>query len=76
MAASVKVNGSLIRSLREQRGIERSELASDVGVTPHRLYVIEVKEQRTRPSTLRKIAEVLGISPEHLVDEEALITIH
>lgn len=75
MASSVKVNGTLIRRLREQRGIERPELAQSVGITPHHMYVIEVRDQRTTPKTLRRIAAALSVLPERLVDEESVVRI-
>ncbi len=76
MAPSVKVNGLVIRRLREQRGIERRELAQSVGVGSHRIYEIEVKDQRTTPTTLRRIAAALSVLPDQLVDESALVEMH
>lgn len=72
MAPSVRVNGQVIRRLREQRGIERRELALSVGVTPHRVYEIEVRDQRTTPTTLRRIAAALSVPPDRLVHVDAL----
>ena len=66
MAPSVKIDGSLIERLRKERGIEREELAELAGITPHRLYVIEKRENRTRPKTLRRIALALGVPPQEL----------
>ena len=73
MPSSVKVDGALIRTLRERRGIERSELAQSVGVTYHHMYVIEVRGQRTKPTTLRRIAAALSVLPERLVDEKEVV---
>ena len=67
MAPTVRVNGSHIRKLREEQGLERGELAERVGISSHRLYVVEVYKQTTRPSTLRRIAEALDVSPKELI---------
>lgn len=66
MPSSVRVNGALIRELRERRGIERWELARLVGVGKEQVYIIEVRNQRTSPTTLRRIAAALGAQPEEL----------
>lgn len=66
MAPSVMVDGALIERLRKERGIEREELAELAGVTPHRMYVIEKREFRTRPTTLRRIALALAVRPQDL----------
>lgn len=73
MPPSIKVNGPLIRSLREQSGIERIEMARLAGVSYQTVYVLEKKREITSPSTLRKIAEVLGVRPEQLVADRVLV---
>lgn len=67
MTPSVKVNGPLIREMREQRGWERPEFAALIGRSADRIYKIEKLKQTTRPLTLRRIAAVLGVPPEDLV---------
>ena len=66
MAPSVRVNGDLIRQMREKRGWERREFASLVGISADRVYKIEKLKQTTRPLTLRRIAAVLGVPPQDL----------
>jgi transcriptional regulator with XRE-family HTH domain len=65
----VKVLGGEIRRLRERRGLDRGEFASMVGLSYHRVYVIEERAHSTRPSRLRLIADALGVEPEVLVGE-------
>lgn len=72
MAPSVRVDGALIERLRKERGIEREELAELAGVTAHRMYVIEKRENQTRPKTLRRIALALGVPPQSLAVGEAV----
>ena len=66
MASSVKVNGQKIRQMREERGWERREFASLIGISADRVYKIEKLKQTTRPLTLRRIAAVLGVPPQDL----------
>ncbi|QIN79640.1 helix-turn-helix domain-containing protein [Rubrobacter marinus] len=68
--ASVKVNGGLIKKMREERGWERKEFAALVGVSADRIYKIEKLKQTTRPLTLRRIAAVLGVPPQDLARNE------
>lgn len=70
MASSVKVNGALIRQLRESQGMERKEFAELVGLSYQRMYEIEGYKQSTRPGTLRRIALALRVPPEHLAVTE------
>ncbi len=70
MAPSVKVNGSFIRELREKQGWERKEFAALIGVSANRVYKIEVQAQTTRPLTLRRMAAVLGVSPQELASHD------
>jgi transcriptional regulator with XRE-family HTH domain len=69
--SSIKVNGPRIRELREKKGWERPEFAALIGVSSNRVYKIERLEQVTRLITLRRIAAVLGVSPEELTAVEA-----
>lgn len=69
--SSKKVNGPLIRELREKRGWERSEFAALIGVSKNRVYKIEKLEQATRLITLRRIAAILGVEPGELLRAEA-----
>ncbi len=40
-----------------------------IGVSVHSLNRIERLKQEPRPSTIRKLAEVLGVEPQDLVGE-------
>lgn len=73
MAPSVKVDGALIRKMREEHGWERKEFAALIGVSANRVYKIEMLTQSTRPLTLRRIAAVLGVRPQELVVSEAAV---
>ena len=69
--SSIRVNGQLIREMREKKGWERKEFAALIGITPNRVYKIERLEQVTRLITLRRIAAVLAVKPEELTAVDA-----
>ncbi|HEY3081767.1 MAG TPA: helix-turn-helix transcriptional regulator [Chloroflexota bacterium] len=58
--------GKLIRQRRTERLLTIEELAGRVGVSPVTLNRIELGHTRPRFSTLRKLAEELGLDPNEL----------
>ncbi len=50
-----------LKTWRDRRGYDQSELARAVGVAPTTIWRIENKGGKPRGATLRKIAEVLKI---------------
>lgn len=68
MPSSVSINGRLVKELREKKGLERRELAELVGITPHRIYLIESGRVNTTHRTRRKIALVFGKVPDDLAN--------
>lgn len=60
-----------LRQVRERLFVTQAELAARTGIAEATLSRIENGLQRPRISTVRKIAEALGVRPEELVDWEA-----
>lgn len=60
-----------LRQVRERLLVTQAELSERAGITESTLSRIENGLQRPRISTLRKIAEALGVSSEELIDWEA-----
>lgn len=58
--------GENVRAWRERRSYGQTELAKLVGISPEGLFRIEKGQRQPRPTTLRKIAEALGIDVEVL----------
>jgi transcriptional regulator with XRE-family HTH domain len=50
--------------------MSQAELSKAAGVSPAHLGRIERNEHDPHLSTIRKIAEALGVNPSELVDEE------
>ena len=63
--------GRKVNSLRRQKGLTLEALAVATGSSKSYMWEIENKAV-TRPSAekLTRIAEVLGVTPEYLVDEQ------
>lgn len=61
-ADAVAVNGTKIRQLRKQAGMELADLAAAVNVTAKHLSYVETgRKPRVRPSTYRLICQALDL---------------
>jgi len=63
------MNGNLKR-IRETRVLSRKELAEQSDVDESTIYRAERGQTRLRPSTVRKLAQALGVPPDELVNEQ------
>ena len=50
----------------------QEELAEASGVSRNTISRLETGTQEARPSTVRKLADALGVEPEHLADFDTL----
>ena len=57
-------DGSKLRELRLRRALTLRELGVQSGVAYDSINAIELGRQQPRPSTVRRLAEALGVSPE------------
>jgi transcriptional regulator with XRE-family HTH domain len=62
--------GKSVRRLRIERFMSQADLSKVAGVSPAHLGRIERNEHDPHLSTIRKIAEALGVDPSELVDEK------
>ena len=58
---------SLVRAWREYKGVSQQEIAEQMEITQSAYSQMEKPEANLRPSTLARIAAVLGVLPEQLV---------
>lgn len=68
------MNGRL-QQIRETRALSRKDLADKAGVNESTIYRAERGETRLRPSTIRKLAEALGIEPDELTSRQGRLGI-
>jgi transcriptional regulator with XRE-family HTH domain len=64
---SVIVIDEQLRGWRQRRALSQAELAARAGVAEPTVVRIEGGKP-TRPSTLRRLADALGLSPGELID--------
>ncbi len=65
--ADSKRRGSLLRELRLASGVNQPELARRAGISQSFLSQLEHGKHEAGPSTVRKLAEALGVDPSELV---------
>jgi transcriptional regulator with XRE-family HTH domain len=68
MEALVKI-GDTVRRERLKQALRQDDLARKAGITPTTLSRIERNESEPHVSTIRRLAEALGISPAVLIGD-------
>ena len=66
----VKIDGGKLRAWRERRLLTLRELGELSGVWFHTIHAIEAGKQEPRATTLRKLINALGITPEDVLTSE------
>jgi transcriptional regulator with XRE-family HTH domain len=66
----VEVDMEKLRRLREDRVLSQRELARMAGLAQGTVWRLENGFPEAHPSTIRKLAEALGIEPRELVRSE------
>ena len=59
----------MLRQIREQQGMSQRALAKAAGITQAALFRLESGETDPRLSTLRAIAEALGVTVAEIIGE-------
>jgi DNA-binding XRE family transcriptional regulator len=63
--------GKSVRAQRTQRFMTQEEFAKFVGLSRDHLGRIERNEHEPHFSTIKKVADKLGVEPSHLVDQNS-----
>jgi transcriptional regulator with XRE-family HTH domain len=63
------MNGNL-RQIRQTRVLSRKELACKSKVDESTIYRAERGQTKLRPSTVRKLAQALDVSPDQLISQQ------
>ncbi len=66
----IAVDGARLRRLRRERAMSQQDVERMTGVSQATLSDLEGGKRGARASTLRKLAEVLGVEPKELIKEE------
>ena len=59
---------NIFKKAREERGLTRSQVAHSVDVTYHAVATWEYGKGYPRPSNLKAVKEVLGLTPNEIFD--------
>jgi transcriptional regulator with XRE-family HTH domain len=70
MQMSFEVNGQRLRELRVERALSLRALAERSGVAYDTINKLELGQRPARLSTIRKLAEALGVEPRELMKGE------
>lgn len=55
------LNGSALQAIRERTGISQTDLAKLTGVSQGRISELEAGQRNVRPSTIKSLADALGV---------------
>ena len=70
MLVGVKINGEKLQRLRLERFLSRDEVAEKSGIHRDHIGRLERGEGgESRPPTVRKLAEALGVDPRELLED-------
>ncbi len=63
----MEVNVERLKTLRTQHVLTLRELAEEAGVSKDTIWRLENGHSEAHPSTIRKLANALGVQPKELV---------
>ncbi len=66
----IEVDGTKLKSLRKERALSQRDLARMSAVGPVTISELERGVREAQPSTIRKLAEALGVAPKELMKEK------
>ncbi len=66
----IGIEGQRLRRLRREKALTQQDLVGMTGVAQATLSDLERGKRGARASTLRKLAEALGVEPKELMKEE------
>jgi transcriptional regulator with XRE-family HTH domain len=66
----ITMDGAKMRRLRRERALSQQDVERITGVSQATLSDLEQGKRGARASTLRRLAEVLGVEPKELMKEE------
>ncbi len=66
----IAVDGQRLKRLRREKALSQLELVGMTGIAQATLSDLERGKRGARVSTLRKLAEALGVEPKELMKDE------
>ncbi len=66
----IEVDGAKLRKLRREQALSQQDIERETGISQATLSDLEQGKRGARASTLRKMAEFLGVEPRGLIKED------
>ena len=66
----IEVDGAKLRKLRRELALSQQDIERGTGISQATLSDLEQSKRGARASTLRKLADALGVEPRELMKEE------
>jgi transcriptional regulator with XRE-family HTH domain len=66
----IRVDGPKLRKLRREQALSQQDVERTTGIAQATLSDLEQGKRGARASTLRRLAEALGVQPKELMKEE------
>jgi transcriptional regulator with XRE-family HTH domain len=66
----IEVDGARLRMLRRERALSQQDVERITGIAQATLSDLEQGKRGARASTLRKLAQLLGVEPKELMKKE------
>ena len=66
----IEVDGAKLRKLRREQALSQQDIEHGTGISQATLSDLEQGKRGARASTVRKLAEALGVEPRELMKEE------
>ena len=70
MQRYAEINGRRLRQLRLERALTQADLCRMTGMSEDALSRLENELRRARPSTIRRLADALGVESRELIKTE------
>ena len=70
MGKSISINGKRLQELRVEQALSLRTLAERSGVTYDTINKLELGRRPAHASTIRKLADALGVEPRELMKED------
>jgi transcriptional regulator with XRE-family HTH domain len=70
MGESISINGKRLQELRVEQAFSLRALAERSGVTYDTINKLELGRRPAHASTIRKLADALGVEPKELMKED------
>jgi transcriptional regulator with XRE-family HTH domain len=70
VSGSIEINREKLKQLRRERALSQRALSHLSSVSLDAVNQLETGKRQAQPTTVRRLAEALGVEPKELIKEE------